>query len=231
MAFTFDPAPQSTLPVSGSDKLFPIHRIYCVGRNYVDHVVEMGGVPGREPPFFFSKPADAVVHDPSTLPFPPITENLHHEMELVIAIGKGGKDVSVENALDHVFGYAAGVDMTRRDLQAAAKKLGRPWSMAKGFDYSAPMSSIRSSEEIGHPESAAVRLSVNGDIRQDGDLNQQIWKVPEIVSNLSTYVELVAGDLIMTGTPAGVGQLFAGDKVEGEIAGIGSVAFVMGPNP
>ena len=231
MSYIFAPVPQSTLPISGRDDLFPIHRIYCVGRNYEDHVVEMGGVPGREPPFFFSKPADAAMHDPSTVPFPTITENLHHEMEFVIAIGEGGKDVSVENALDHVFGYAAGVDMTRRDLQAAAKKLGRPWSMAKGFDYSAPMSAINPSSSIGHPESGTVRLSVNGEVRQDGDLNQQIWKVPEIVSNLSTYVELVAGDLIMTGTPAGVGQLFAGDKVEGEIGGVGTLAFTMGPNP
>lgn len=228
MAFVFDPAQQSTLPVRNTDALFPIRRVFCVGRNYADHVVEMGGDPDREEPFFFAKPADAVIHDPTEVPFPPRTDDLHHEMELVVAIGSPGVDINVKNALEHVFGYAAGVDLTRRDLQAEAKKRGRPWDMAKGFDVSAPMSAISSAIDVGHPESGSIRLSVNGELRQNGDLNQQVWKVPEIVANLSTYVSLAAGDLIMTGTPAGVGQLNDGDRVEGTIDAVGSLNFIMG---
>ncbi len=165
------------------------------------------------------------------MPFPTRTQNLHHEAELVVAVGVEGADIEPAEALDHVMGYAAGVDLTRRDLQAEAKKRGRPWDMAKGFDHSAPMSPLQRAAEIGHPESGRVRLNVNGQIRQDGDLAQQVWKVPEIVANLSPYVRLMPGDLIMTGTPAGVGPLQAGDSVTMSIDGIGEIAFVMGPKP
>ena len=190
----------------------------------------MGGDPDREEPFFFTKPTDAVTMS-STVTYPARTDNFHHEMELVIAIGKAGSNVTVENGLDHVFGYAAGVDLTRRDLQAVAKKAGRPWDMSKGFDESAPISSIRSASDIGHPASGRIVLSVNGETRQDGDLAQQVWKVEEIVANLSTYVQLQPGDLIMTGTPAGVGPLNGGDTVSGSIEGIGELTFTLGPKP
>ncbi len=231
MKFAFDPAALSVLPIVGSDSFFPIRRVFCVGRNYADHVVEMGGDPDREEPFFFTKPADSVWTQGTNVPFPTRTENLHHEAELVVAVGVEGADIEPAEALDHVMGYAAGVDLTRRDLQAEAKKRGRPWDMAKGFDHSAPMSPLQRATEIGHPESGRVRLNVNGQIRQDGDLAQQVWKVPEIVGNLSTYVRLMPGDLIMTGTPAGVGPLQAGDSVTMSIDGIGEIAFVMGPKP
>ncbi len=230
MSFVIPQPAQTSLPVAGTDSRFPVRRVYCVGRNYADHIVEMGGDPDRDAPFFFSKPADAVTQDGTVL-FPPKTDNLHHEMELVIAISKDGKDIAVGDALDHVFGYAAGVDLTRRDLQAWAKKNGRPWSMAKGFDKSAPMSAVKAASEIGHPDSGRIWLSVNGETRQDGDLGQQIWRVEEIVANLSEFVQLGAGDLIMTGTPAGVGPMSGGDQVEGEIEGIGSLKFKLGPRP
>jgi len=234
MAHPFAPPTPTTLPIAGDSDRFPVRRIFCVGRNYEDHVVEMGGVPGREDPFFFGKPADAVwteENGAAEVAYPPRTENLHHEMELVIAIGTGGTNVAVEDALDHIYGYAAGVDLTRRDLQAQAKKGGRPWTMAKGFDVSAPISPIKKAADIGHPELGRMWLTVNGDIKQDGDLGQQIWKVPEVVSNLSTYVALQPGDLIMTGTPAGVGPLEPGDKIEGEIEAIGTITFTMGAKP
>lgn len=231
MAYVFPAFPTTSLPINEDDERFPVRRIFCVGRNYADHVVEMGGDPDRSEPFFFTKPADAIWQGKGDVPFPPRTENLHHEMELVVAIGTEGADISVEKANDHVFGYAAGVDLTRRDLQAEAKEKRRPWDMAKGFDHSAPISPIAPSSSIGHPENGVVRLLVNGDVRQDGDLNQQIWKVPEMVANLSTYVRLMPGDLIMTGTPAGVGNLQPGDLIEGEIGGIGAISFKMGPKP
>ncbi|MEM8748771.1 MAG: fumarylacetoacetate hydrolase family protein [Pseudomonadota bacterium] len=227
MTYIFNSPPVSSLPIAGTDALFPIRRVFCVGRNYADHVVEMGGDPDREEPFFFCKPADAVIANASNIPFPPRTDDFHHEAELVIAIGEAGTNVAVDDALNHVFGYAAGVDLTRRDLQAEAKKRGRPWDMAKGFDCSAPISAIQPAGAIGHPEDGAIVLSVNGEIKQNGDLNQQVWKVPEIVANLSTYVTLAAGDLIMTGTPAGVGPLVPGDVVSCEIGNIGSVSFTI----
>lgn len=222
-----------SLPVTGTDHQFYIRRIFCVGRNYADHVVEMGGDPDREDPFFFTKPNDAVWQGArgDVLPFPSRTDNLHHEIELTIAIGEAGSNIDIGNALDHVFGYAVCVDMTRRDLQAEAKEKRRPWDMSKGFDHSAPISDINPSTLIGHPQNGAIRLHVNGAVRQDGDLNQQVWKVPEIVANLSTYVALAPGDLIMTGTPAGVGSLNPGDVVEGEISGIGVIAFTVGAKP
>jgi fumarylpyruvate hydrolase len=212
----------TTVAVAGTDAVFPVARVFCVGRNYAEHAVEMGHDPNREPPFFFMKPADAVV-PAGTLPFPSHTKDLHHEVELVVALAEGGRDIPVEQALDHVFGYTVGLDMTRRDLQAAAKKAGRPWDMAKGFDQSAPTGPIRAVEEIGHPTRGAVWLRINGEPRQEGDLDQQIWKVPETISVLSTIVSLRAGDHIMTGTPKGVGRDEPGDSLEGHIEGVGEL--------
>jgi fumarylpyruvate hydrolase len=212
-----------TLPVADSDAVFPVLRVFCVGRNYAEHAVEMGHDPDREPPFFFMKPAVAVVPGGGSLPFPSATDDLHHEIELVVALRSGGTDIPVEGASEHVFGYAVGLDMTRRDLQDTAKELRRPWDLAKGFDRSAPISAIRTTEAIGHPSSAAIWLRVNGDVRQEGDLAQQIWKVPETIAYLSTLVELRPGDLIMTGTPSGVGRVVAGDGLEGHIDGVGDL--------
>ncbi len=212
-----------TLPVSGSDELFPVGRILCIGRNYAEHAVEMGHDPDREPPFFFVKPAHALVPDGSELDFPVATSDLHHEVELVVALGSGGRDVPPDRALQLVFGYAVGLDMTRRDLQAEAKRAGRPWDMAKGFDESAPCSALRSVAEVGHPDSGEIRLEINGETRQRGNLNQQIWSVPEALSYLSTLVALRAGDLLMTGTPAGVGAVQRGDRLVGHIDGVGDL--------
>ena len=213
----------TTVAVAGADAVFPVARVYCVGRNYAEHSIEMGHDPVREPPFFFMKPADAVVPT-GRLPFPTQTRELHHEIELVVALGEGGRDIPVERALDHVFGYAVGLDMTRRDLQTAAKKAGRPWDMAKGFDQSAPTGSIRAVEDIGHPARGAVWLRINGEPRQEGDLDQQIWTVPETISYLSTLVTLRPGDLIMTGTPKGVGRVEPGDHLDGQIDGVGDLS-------
>jgi fumarylpyruvate hydrolase len=182
MVYAIQPPVVTTVPVDGTDAEFPVARIFCVGRNYAEHTVEMGGDPDREPPFFFMKPGDAVVPTGSTLPFPSVTSELHHEIELVVALADGGADVAPQDALSHVYGYAVGLDMTRRDLQAEAKKAGRPWDMAKGFDRSAPTSPIRPASEIGHPETGAIRLRINGETRQEGDLAQQIWKVPETIA-------------------------------------------------
>ncbi len=216
-------APPPTLPVIGSDEVFPVGRILCIGRNYAEHAAEMGHDPAREPPFFFAKPAHALVPDGSTLDFPVATSDLHHEIELVVALGSGGRDVPVDRALDLVFGYAVGLDMTRRDLQAEAKQARRPWDMAKGFDESAPCSSLRSVADVGHPDTGEIRLEINGDTRQRGDLGQQIWSVPEALAYLSTLVELRPGDLLMTGTPAGVGQVRPGDRLKGHVDGVGDV--------
>jgi fumarylpyruvate hydrolase len=218
------PAPaETTLPIAGQEALFPVRRIYCVGRNYAEHAREMGADPDREPPFFFAKPRDAIVAEGGAIPYPPATKDFHYEMELVVAIGSAGKDIAVDKALDHVFGYGAGLDMTRRDLQGVAKKAGRPWDMGKGFDFSAPCSAIRPATDIGHPDSGAIRLTVNGEIKQSGDLSEQIWSVPETIACLSALVELAPGDLIFTGTPAGVGPVVAGDRMEGHIDGIGDI--------
>ena len=224
MNYEINPISPACVPVQGTESRFPVHRIYCVGRNYADHALEMGGSPEREPPFFFSKPADAVVSKP-VVPFPRMTSELHHEVELVVALGSGGVDVPSAAALSLVYGYAVGVDLTRRDLQSAAKKLRRPWDVAKGFDQSAPVSAIVPASVCGHPQNGAISLSVNGNQRQNGDLLQMIWSVPEILAELSRYYELRAGDLVFTGTPAGVGALEAGDFVECSIEGIGSLAF------
>jgi fumarylpyruvate hydrolase len=218
------PAPEPvTLEIDGSDAVFPVLRVFCVGRNYAEHAVEMGHDPDREPPFFFMKPAVAVVPGGGSLPFPSATEDLHHEIELVVALGRGGERIGADDALGCVFGYAVGLDMTRRDLQDRAKEQRRPWDLAKGFDRSAPMSSVRTAEVVGHPSTGAIWLRVNGSMRQEGDLAQQIWKVPETIAYLSTLVELRPGDLIMTGTPAGVGRVVPGDVLEGHVDGVGEL--------
>jgi len=219
--FVISPPPQVALPVAGGG-LFPVRRIYCVGRNYAEHAREMGH-DLRDPPFFFAKPADAVVTGGGGMPYPGGTSDLHHEIELVVAIGTGGSAIGAEAALDHVHGYAAGLDMTRRDVQAAAKKAGRPWDMAKGFDHSAPIGLLAPARHIGHPRAGAISLRVNGVERQRGDLSEQIWSVRETIAYLSTLVTLKPGDLIMTGTPAGVGKVVRGDVLEGHIEGVGAV--------
>jgi len=215
------PAPaQASVEVAGSNQRFPVHRIYCVGRNYAAHAREMGMDPEREPPFFFSKPADAVVPNGAAVAYPPRTSNLHHEIELVVAIGTGGRDIPLANALAHVFGYAVGNDLTRRDLQFAAREKGQPWDVSKGFDHSAPVSAIRRAAEVGHPERGLIWIEVNGERRQQADLSEMIWNVPEIIAELSTLFDLVPGDLIFTGTPAGVGPVQRGDSLVGGIDGL-----------
>ena len=218
------PLEQVSLPIVGNEKRFPVRRIYCVGRNYLDHIRETAGADEREPPFFFQKPTDAILENGGEFPYPPQSEKTHHEIELVVAIGTGGKEIKVETALDHVYGYSVGIDMTRRDLQGVAKDMRRPWEAGKSFDRAAPCSAIVPAAEIGHPDSGRIWLSVNDEVRQDGDLAQQIWSVPESIAHLTTLFELVPGDLIMTGTPAGVGSVNPGDKVTGGIDGIAEIA-------
>lgn len=222
-SYAISPPTITTVPVEDMDAVFPVCRVFCVGRNYAEHAIEMGHDPDREPPFFFMKPASAVVPTGSKLPFPSVTEELHHEIELVVALERGGERLSPDEALSHVFGYGVGLDMTRRDLQAQAKKTGRPWDMAKGFDRSAPVSPIRPVSANGHPSEGAIHLRINGELRQEGDLSQQIWKVPEMIAYLSTLVELQPGDLIMTGTPKGVGRVERGDHLEGHIDRVGDL--------
>jgi len=228
MAYVVPLQPQPALPVAGSDDLFPVRRIYCVGRNYAAHAREMGHDPDREPPFFFLKPADALVQDGGVAPYPPATSDLHHEIELVVAIGTGGRDIPEDRALAHVWGYAVGVDLTRRDLQAEAKKLGRPWDMGKGFDHSAPCSAIVPAERIGHPSTGAITLTVNGAPRQSADVAQLIWSVPEVIAHLSRMVELFPGDLIYTGTPEGVAACARGDVLKGHVDGVGDLTVTIG---
>jgi fumarylpyruvate hydrolase len=217
------PAPaQATLPIEGTDALFPVRRIYCVGRNYAEHAREMGFDPDREPPFFFMKPADAIVAEGSQIPYPPKTQDFHYEIELVVAIGAGGRDIALESALDHVFGYAVGIDLTRRDVQIEARKAGRPWDMGKGFDRSAPCSALVPADRFD-PAAGAIWLEVNGERKQDSDLSKLIWNVAEVVSYLSGYMELQPGDLIYTGTPEGVGPLVPGDRVKGHVDGVGDI--------
>lgn len=216
--------PQPTIAVADTDERFPVRRIYCIGRNYAAHVREMGNDPDRAPPVFFMKPADAVVADGSTVPYPSCTGDLHYEVELVVAIGKAGSDIPAGTAQDHIFGYAVGIDLTRRDLQRAAKEKGNPWDTAKGFDRSAPVSTIHTVSDIGHPAAGRIWLEVNGDMRQQADLDELIWSVPESIAELSTLFELAPGDLILTGTPSGVGALRPGDRVKGGIDGIDEIA-------
>ena len=205
-----------SIAIAGCNERFPVRRIYCVGRNYADHVREMGKDPTRDFPFFFSKPADAVVASGSHVPFPSRTKDLQHEVELVVALGAGGANIAVAEAASTIFGYGVGIDLTRRDLQAEAKQSGRPWDMAKGFDHSAPVGALARGIP---PTAAAIELTVNGSVRQAGDLKDMIWSVAEVIATLSTYVELAAGDLVFTGTPAGVGPILRGETVRGSIAG------------
>jgi fumarylpyruvate hydrolase len=220
--FVIAPPAQASVPVA-SGGAFPVRRIFCVGRNYAEHALEMGGNPEREAPFFFTKPADAVLTAGADMPYPPQTANLHHEMELVAAIGTGGADIPVAEALRHVWGYAAGLDMTRRDLQNEAKKAARPWDMAKGFDLSAPIGALVPAARLPDPTHGRIELKVNSAVRQSSDLSQMIWSVAETVAYLSTLVRLAPGDLIFTGTPAGVGAVVRGDLLEGTVEGVGEV--------
>jgi fumarylpyruvate hydrolase len=220
MKYVIDFPPVPTLPVAGGSDVFPVNRIYCVGRNYAEHAREMGHDPNREPPFFFMKPANAIVANGATIPYPAVTKDLHHEIELVVAIGKGGKNIPVEKALEHVWGYGVGLDMTRRDIQGEAKKMGRPWEMGKAFDDSAPCTQLHPAAKIGHPAKGAIWLKVNGTVKQKGDLAEMIWNVPETISYLSNLITLQPGDLIMSGTPAGVGPVQKGDKLEGHVDGV-----------
>ncbi|WP_420324840.1 fumarylacetoacetate hydrolase family protein [Mameliella sp.] len=229
MDYVFPPAAQASAAVEGSAARFPVRRIFCVGRNYAAHVREMGKDPDRDPPFFFTKHAGALVENGATVPYPPETEDLHHEAELVVAIGTGGRDIAEADALSHVWGYAVGNDLTRRDLQAVAKKQGRPWDWAKDFDASAVVGPVHPVASVGHPDKGFIRLKVNGETRQDGDLAEMIWTVPEVISILSQSMKLEPGDLIMTGTPAGVGALVPGDTCGIEIEGLGRVEFAIGP--
>ena len=217
--FVFPPPARSSVAVAGTDQRFPVHRIYCIGLNYADHIREFGRDPQASPPVFFMKPADAVVENGAEIPYPPRTENFHYEIELVVAIGRGGRDIGAAQALGHVFGYAAGNDLTRRDLQQTAKERGEPWDTAKGFDYSAPVAALRPAAR-GHVASGRIWLAVNGAQRQQSDVSHMIWDVPHIIAALSRLYELRPGDLIFTGTPAGVGALRPGDVLEGGIDGL-----------
>ncbi|UDL96156.1 fumarylacetoacetate hydrolase family protein [Lichenihabitans sp. PAMC28606] len=224
--FVFSPAPPPFVPVLGGGR-FPVRRIFCVGRNYAEHAREMGADPEREAPFFFTKPADALVIAGADMPYPAQTTSLHYEVELVAALSGGGEDIEAARALDLVFGYAVGLDMTRRDLQADAKKSGRPWDMAKGFDASAPIGDLVPSARIGHPAHGRLELKVNGAVRQSADVSAMIWSLPETIAFLSRLVRLAPGDLIFTGTPAGVGAVEIGDRMEGSIEGVGSLVTVV----
>jgi fumarylpyruvate hydrolase len=233
MAYVVTPPSTVGVPVNGTGDLFPVRRIFCVGRNYAAHAREMGHDPDREPPFFFTKPADAIVicadpKNPTKVAYPSATKNLHHEMELVVAMKSGGADIPVDKALDHVFGYAVGLDMTRRDLQNQAKDMGRPWDMGKGFDNSAPIGIVYPVSEVGHIDKGTIQLDVNGKTRQKSDLNALIWSIPETISYLSGLVSLAAGDLIYSGTPEGVAAVGKGDTLQGFVdkAGTVSVTYV-----
>jgi fumarylpyruvate hydrolase len=223
MAYVVTPPSTVGVPVNGTGDLFPVRRIFCVGRNYAAHAREMGHDPDREPPFFFMKPPDAIVTDGRDFAYPPHSTDVHYELELVVALGSGGAGVPAGRALDLVYGYAVGLDMTRRDLQAEAKKMGRPWETGKGFDGSAPCTPIRRASDIGHPASGAIWLEVNGAPRQRGDLNQLIWTIPEMIAYLSSLFTLAPGDLIFTGTPAGVGPVARGDVLKGGVDGVGTL--------
>lgn len=223
VSYVIAPPAIPALPVVGSDALFPVHRIYCVGRNFADHAVEMGHDPSKEPPFFFQKNPDTLVHSGATISYPPMTQDLHHEVELVVALKSGGENIAVEKALDHVFGYAVGLDLTRRDLQAQAKKAGRPWEIAKAFEDGAPCSAVVPVSTVGHPSAGRIFLKINNEVRQDGNLTQMIWKVPEMIATLSTLFRLAPGDLIFAGTPGGVGPVVRGDVLEGGVEGVGEI--------
>lgn len=223
MNFVFPPAPTVSLPIAGSDARFPVRRIYCVGRNYADHAIEMGHDPTKEPPFFFQKNPDNLRSD-GQFPYPTRSSDVHHEVELVVALHRGGRDIAPEQALSHVYGYAIGLDMTRRDLQGEAKKAGRPWEVGKAFEASAPCGPISPVAQVGHLSEGAISLQVNGQTRQQGNLNQLIWKTADMLAYLSSYFELAPGDLIFTGTPAGVGPVQRGDALLAHVDGLGDWA-------
>ncbi|KAK79472.1 FAH family protein [Bordetella holmesii CDC-H635-BH] len=226
MEYVIPPTPAVAVPVAGSNASFPVRRVYCVGRNYAEHAKEMGFT-GREEPFFFNKPADAIVFVPDgdigSIPYPPRTTNLHYEMELVVVLAKGGKDIPVDQANECVWGYALGLDMTRRDLQGEAKKQGRPWEVGKGFDFSAPIGPIHPRSVVGTLNSGAIWLDLNGERKQSSDISQMIWNIPESIAFLSTLFELQPGDIIFTGTPEGVGAVVQGDEIVGGIDGLGEL--------
>jgi len=221
--YVFAPPATVSVGVVGESARYPVRRIYCVGRNYAEHAREMGHDPDRELPFFFQKNPDNLVLDNKDFPYPSMTSNLHHEIELVVAMGQGGRDIQAANALSHVYGYALGIDLTRRDLQNEAKKTGRPWEIGKAFEHSAPMTDITPATKSGHLSKGAIWLKVNGEVRQQSDLTQLIWNIPEIIAHLSAIFELRAGDLIMTGTPAGVAAVKPGDVMEGYCEGVGTI--------
>jgi fumarylpyruvate hydrolase len=223
MAYVIAPEPIPALPVSGTADLFPVNRIFCVGRNYADHAREMGHDPEREPPFFFLKPGHALLPEGRDFPYPSSSRDVHYEFELVAAVGKGGTDIRVEDALNHIYGYAAGLDMTRRDLQLQAQKMARPWDVGKGFDYSAPCSAVTPASKAGHPKKGAIWLERNGKRVQSSDLSALIWSVPEIIAQLSKLFRLTPGDLVFTGTPAGVGPVQRGEVLHGFIEGVGDL--------
>jgi fumarylpyruvate hydrolase len=223
MSYIFEPLPIPSLPIAGSEQRFPVHRIYCVGRNYAEHAIEMGFDPTREPPFFFQKNPDNILPPGKDFPYPSQSEDVHFEIEMVVALGKGGTDVPVEKALDLIYGYGVGLDMTRRDLQGVAKKMGRPWEVGKAFEASAPCSALVPVSEIGHPDKGNVWIDVNGERRQTGDLDQMIWKVPEMIAYLSALFTLQPGDLIFSGTPAGVGAVKRGDHLKGGVDKVGEI--------
>ena len=226
-AYAFDAPPPVTARIADSDVRFPVRRIYCVGRNYAEHAREMGYDPDREPPFFFGKPADSLQPETAPVPFPSATADFHHEVELVVALGRGGRDVPASDAQALIFGYGIGIDWTRRDLQAAAKAQGKPWDAAKGFDHSATLGPLHPVSAVGHPTQGRIWLSVNGAIRQDADLSSLIWAVPDVIAVLSGLFELRAGDLIYTGTPAGVGRVHRGDRIACGIEGLGEIETVI----
>jgi fumarylpyruvate hydrolase len=226
--FVIAPPRQPAIAIAGSRKTFPARRVWCVGRNYVEHIREMGQ-DERQPPFFFAKPADALVSDGSTIPYPPLTKDLHFEVELVAALKAGGRRIDTRRANDLIYGYAVGIDLTRRDLQIASRELKRPWEIGKFFDASAPCGALKPASDIGHPKAGRIQLKVNSAARQDGDLSQMIWSVPEVIAKLSEQVELAPGDVIFTGTPAGVGATVPGDRIECEIEGVGTLKVTIGP--
>ena len=220
--FAFEPPPVVALPIAGSDAVFPVRRVYCIGRNYAAHTIEMGGDPSREAPFFFQKNPDSL--DASgEFPYPPHSADVHHEAELAAMLRSGGVNISVDDALDHVYGYAPALDMTRRDLQAEQKRLRRPWEIGKAFERSAPVGPVHPVSVVGHPSGGRIALRVNGELRQEGDLSHMIWKVPEMISYLSDYFELAAGDVILSGTPSGVAAVSRGDVMELEVEGVGAM--------
>ena len=221
--FVIDAPSIPSIPVVGQKARFPVHRIYCVGRNYAAHAREMGKDPEKEPPFFFLKPADAILPGGGSMHYPPGTKNLHHEIELVVALHRGGSNIPVARALDHIYGYAVGLDMTRRDLQMQARDMGRPWDFGKAFDESAPITALYPVSSHGHHSAGAITLEVNGEMRQKADLTEMIWNIPETIAFLSEYYRLQPGDLIFTGTPAGVGAVKPGDELVGAVEGVGEL--------